>query len=54
MKVINTNLNSAFFTCQAVIGSMREQCYDCIVNIAFSSIRGNVRPQERHEFYDYE
>lgn len=42
MKVINTNLNSAFFTCKAVIGSMRNQCYGRIVNIASSSIRGNV------------
>jgi len=42
MKVINTNLNSAFFTCKAVIGRMREQSYGRIVNIASSSVRGNV------------
>ena len=42
MQVMNTNLNSAFFTCQAVIAPMREQCYGRIVNIASSSIRGNV------------
>ncbi len=42
MQVVNVNLNSAYFTCRAVIGGMREQCYGRIVNIASSSIRGNV------------
>ena len=42
MKVINTNLNSAFFTCQAVINQMRAQSSGRIINIASSSIRGNV------------
>ena len=42
MQVINTNLNSAFFTCQAVIGPMRAQNSGRIINIASSSIRGNV------------
>ena len=42
MKVINTNLNSAFFTCQAVINQMRAQNSGRIINIASSSIRGNV------------
>ena len=42
MQVINTDLNSAFFTCRAVIGAMREQGYGRIVNIASSSVRGNV------------
>ena len=42
MKVINTNLNSAFFTCKAVIGNMREQNYGRIVNLASSAVRGTV------------
>ena len=41
-KVINTNLNSAFFTCQAVINQMRAQNSGRIINIASSSIQGNV------------
>ena len=42
MMVINTNLNSAFFTCQAVINQMRAQNSGRIINIASSSIQGNV------------
>lgn len=42
MKVINTNLNSVFYTCHAVINQMRNQNSGRIINIASTSINGNV------------
>lgn len=41
-KVINTNLNSVFYTCRAVINRMREQNYGRIINISSTSILGSV------------
>ena len=40
-KVINVNLNSMFFTCQAVAKSMRERNYGKIVNISSNAAWGN-------------
>ena len=40
MKVINTNLNGAFFWCHEVINDMRKQGYGRIVNISSGSVRG--------------
>ncbi len=42
MKVINTNLNGAFFWCRAVINGMREQGYGRIVNISSTGAKGVV------------
>lgn len=42
MQVINTDLNSVFYTCRAVINQMREQNSGRIINIASTSINGNV------------
>ncbi|WP_042357001.1 3-oxoacyl-ACP reductase FabG [Bacillus rubiinfantis] len=41
-SVINVNLNSMFYTCQAVIPNMRQQEYGKIVNISSSSSWGNM------------
>ncbi|PKM73589.1 MAG: 3-oxoacyl-[acyl-carrier-protein] reductase [Firmicutes bacterium HGW-Firmicutes-16] len=41
-KVINVNLNSMFYTCQAVAGSMRGRNYGKIVNISSNAAWGNA------------
>ncbi|WP_301109998.1 3-oxoacyl-ACP reductase FabG [Sporosarcina sp.] len=41
-SVIDINLNSMFYTCQAVIPGMREQNYGKIVNVSSSSSWGNM------------
>lgn len=41
-KVIKTNLCSAFYTCRCVLAKMRDQNSGRIINIASSSIQGNV------------
>lgn len=41
-KVINVNLNSMFYTCQAVARSMRERNYGKIVNISSNAAWGNA------------
>jgi 3-oxoacyl-[acyl-carrier protein] reductase len=41
-EVMKVNLNSMFFTCQAVIPKMREQEYGKIVNVSSVSSWGNV------------
>lgn len=41
-SVINVNLNSLFYTCQAVIPNMRKQEYGKIVNISSVSSWGNM------------
>lgn len=41
-SVMNVNLNSMFYTCQAVIPKMREQEYGKIVNISSTSSWGNM------------
>ena len=41
-KVINVNLNSMFYTCQAVAGSMRQRNYGKIVNISSNAAWGNA------------
>ena len=40
--VLNVDLNSVFYTCRQVINPMRAQNAGRIINIASSSIRGNV------------
>lgn len=41
-SVVDINLNSMFYTCQAVIPRMREQNYGKIVNVSSSSSWGNM------------
>lgn len=41
-SVMDVNLNSMFYTCQAVIPQMRQQNYGKIVNISSSSSWGNM------------
>ena len=40
-QVINTNLNSVFYWCKAVINDMHKQEYGRIVNLSSTSARGN-------------
>jgi len=40
--VLNVDLFSVFYTCRQVINPMRQQNYGRIINIASSSIRGNI------------
>ena len=42
LTVINVNLNSMFYCCQAVIAGMRERKYGKIVNLASVSAFGNL------------
>ena len=41
-QVINTNLNSAFYTCHCVVNQMRAQNSGRIINISSTSIEGNA------------
>jgi len=41
LQVINTNLNSAFYTCHCVVNQMRAQNSGRIINISSTSIEGN-------------
>ena len=41
-KVINTNLNGAFYWCHELINQMRDRGYGRIVNISSASVRGIV------------